>query len=42
LDLLQGLLAYPISDRLSAAEAVRHSSLSNIGSCPDVLSESDD
>lgn len=37
LDLLQGLLAYPISDRLSAADAVEHSCLSNIG-----MSESDD
>ena len=37
LNLLQGLLAYPISDRLSAADAVEHSCLSNIG-----MSESDD
>jgi serine/threonine protein kinase len=37
LEFLQGLLAHPISDRLSAADAVEHSCLSNIS-----MSESDD
>jgi len=41
LGLLQGLLAYPVSDRISAAEALQRPCLSNVGRCPDSQSESD-
>ena len=42
LRLLQGLLAYAVSDRLTAAEALDHQCFLNIGRCSESSAESDD